>query len=1046
MNPTFPLGSDAMLLRIVFGATLLWLLAAAASAVASRSAAWRHRVWSLATLAALLLPAAALLLPKVRCGLIPPPTSVQEEPASTAHFPSQDSNFQANTELHPATAETLAPPMAADNAGESLPPPGGESYQRSADLSLPSTTTDLAQRTGSPRSWRWLWLAVFATPATWQFFMLLRALAIARGLVARSQSITDDRALGQLRRWANDLGWSGAIGLRESSETAVPLCCGLWRPTVLLPRDWRAWSDEWLHAALGHEVAHIVRRDVAWQLLVRVACGLYWFHPLAWIAAWRMRVERELACDDVVLAAGQPPAAYARVLVELAGRLLTREAKAGADLALPMAAPSWLEQRVRAALAKEVSRLPVSRAARWALGLFAAAGVIVAGSFSPFSSVVVAPAPALADEPLPRDTQPAPAIHPDYMQLRGQVVDAEDRPVADFPVTQVNSSARPHTRTDADGNFTLTIPRSNRESVQLLAGDAGAWRQGWFSRWREERRDLPEPKIKLQKTRAVLLKVIDAEGRPVKLARVGVGVRYATLNEQISGEEGESTLLVPAGLPLYYVYAYKEDLGLDYFHFNAPDELRRAERIDQHHAERIVLKLAGAHVVRVRAVDEHDKPLPGVLVYPTAIDLPRKAGALNATLPPKLTGDDGTAEFREMPAHVRQGWHFRGERFGYQQQEYATLKVGDPGDVATLRMRAQVLVSGSVKHGDGTPAAGAVVRIDERNSSAETICNEEGKFEKYVGLDRHCRFVAQLGGEISAEATAFIRPPHEMKPIELKLSPGARVFGTLRDPKGKLPVAGEFVSLAFLPREDDDGRDLPPLSYTAKTNDAGQYELLVGPGKYRLTGWNVMDALELEVGEGQELKRDLRSKREPPVELKVTVVLASDHSRRIAGAMIDGVRTTRGPQGATFSGVADDDGQFTVDRSPEPMLLLATSPDRKLGGLQMIAADTAEIEIALAPTASARGRLIGRGGPRVDEKVQAVIALGGPGPRDRFSFSGFGASTRTDAKGEFTLNGLVVGGHYLLQHDDEAFDPTFRGLGELKPERAEVIDLGDLAP
>ncbi|HHH75886.1 MAG TPA: M56 family metallopeptidase, partial [Phycisphaerae bacterium] len=59
-------------------------------------------------------------------------------------------------------------------------------------------------------------------------------------------------------------------------------------------------ANELKHVFL-HELAHLNRRDIAVDLLASVLCRLHWFNPLIWMAAGRMRVERELACDEVVL-------------------------------------------------------------------------------------------------------------------------------------------------------------------------------------------------------------------------------------------------------------------------------------------------------------------------------------------------------------------------------------------------------------------------------------------------------------------------------------------------------------------------------------------------------------------------------------------------------------------------------------------------------------------------------------------------------------------------------------------------------------------------
>ncbi len=98
---------------------------------------------------------------------------------------------------------------------------------------------------------------------------------------------------------------------------------------------------------LLHELAHVARLDCLTQTLAMVACAMYWFHPAAWWAARRLRVERELACDDRVIAAGTEPREYAGHLLEIAYALGASRAPA---LAVTMARRGQLESRLLAAL------------------------------------------------------------------------------------------------------------------------------------------------------------------------------------------------------------------------------------------------------------------------------------------------------------------------------------------------------------------------------------------------------------------------------------------------------------------------------------------------------------------------------------------------------------------------------------------------------------------------------------------------------------------------------------------------------------------------
>jgi hypothetical protein len=142
---------------------------------------------------------------------------------------------------------------------------------------------------------------------------------------------------------------------------------------ILLPADARRWSPQQRRSFLIHEIGHVRRMDCAIQELAHACCALYWFHPGAWLAAERLRIERERACDDLVLEDGAPAGRYAESLLEVvrASRWIHR---AHALAAASMATPSRLEERIRAILdVSQNRRRPSRRAARVASAL--AAGI-----------------------------------------------------------------------------------------------------------------------------------------------------------------------------------------------------------------------------------------------------------------------------------------------------------------------------------------------------------------------------------------------------------------------------------------------------------------------------------------------------------------------------------------------------------------------------------------------------------------------------------------------------------------------------------------------
>ena len=110
---------------------------------------------------------------------------------------------------------------------------------------------------------------------------------------------------------------------------------------------------------LAHELAHVKRRDCFTQAMAHLACAAYWFNPLVWIAARRLRAERESACDDLVLAAGTRGSDYAEHLLDIA-----RSLRSGAWptwSAVTMAHRSQLEGRLMAILNPALPRRSPTR-------------------------------------------------------------------------------------------------------------------------------------------------------------------------------------------------------------------------------------------------------------------------------------------------------------------------------------------------------------------------------------------------------------------------------------------------------------------------------------------------------------------------------------------------------------------------------------------------------------------------------------------------------------------------------------------------------------
>ena len=188
--------------------------------------------------------------------------------------------------------------------------------------------------------------------AAWVVGVVLVLLSITSGQLRlhrfsrRTQAVHDAAWMTLLKEACETLQLRRVLTLLQPAENLMPLTWGWWRPVVLLPAEADNWPLERRRIVLLHELAHVKRWDCLTQPAANIVCALFWFNPLVWLAARRMCVERERACDDLVLNSGCKASEYAGHLVDIAQSFRRIPQVA----AIAMARQSGLEQRVEAIL------------------------------------------------------------------------------------------------------------------------------------------------------------------------------------------------------------------------------------------------------------------------------------------------------------------------------------------------------------------------------------------------------------------------------------------------------------------------------------------------------------------------------------------------------------------------------------------------------------------------------------------------------------------------------------------------------------------------
>jgi beta-lactamase regulating signal transducer with metallopeptidase domain len=186
---------------------------------------------------------------------------------------------------------------------------------------------------------------------------VLGHIALAR-LARRQGAEVPANWTSALHAAACGMGLRRDVQLLINERITAPVTAGWLRPVILLPSDAERWSGERRRVVLVHELAHVARADYLAQLVATFASALFWFHPLVWMAAARLRLEAEQSADDRVLAAGTTGVVYASHLLEIARAASAPRLVAG--VAVGIVRSSRLESRFRAMLDADRSRAPLS--------------------------------------------------------------------------------------------------------------------------------------------------------------------------------------------------------------------------------------------------------------------------------------------------------------------------------------------------------------------------------------------------------------------------------------------------------------------------------------------------------------------------------------------------------------------------------------------------------------------------------------------------------------------------------------------------------------
>jgi len=275
---------------------ILWqsaILVAVAALIASwlrrSSPVVRNWLWQIVAIKLLLMPFWTLAVPMPNWSLsarsLPAATSLEtQSPALPADFPLALSGTESTGTAQPPAQPVPQPMLAA---------------MRQV-------------------SWQWWLLFGWCVVVVAQFAVVGRQHLMLRRLLRAAAPAREP-----LRALIADL--AAQIGLRRVPVAVVSdadcsfFACGAWRPVLVLPQSLLTTLDTGqLRQVLLHELAHVKRFDLIFGWPAEIARRLFFFNPLVYWVANRIRLERELACDQLaMIGSGRGPSDYINTLVHV---------------------------------------------------------------------------------------------------------------------------------------------------------------------------------------------------------------------------------------------------------------------------------------------------------------------------------------------------------------------------------------------------------------------------------------------------------------------------------------------------------------------------------------------------------------------------------------------------------------------------------------------------------------------------------------------------------------------------------------------------------
>jgi beta-lactamase regulating signal transducer with metallopeptidase domain len=584
-----------------------------------------------------------------------------------------------------------------------------------------------------------------------------------------------------------------------SSVAKIPLTIGVFRSTIVLPKCCGEWSQSKLEMVLLHELAHVERRDVFWQLLMRMACCVTWFNPLVWRAARNSIAERERACDDLVLSTGITAAAYGQSLVEIASDINSRiHALSGV---VSMAEPP-LQVRLKAILDKSIFRNPIRSRTRGAMATFFLACGFALGIIRPIANPVAAVSPSVTnfvpDTSLTSPLESAPVSETALLQAQegvdgavtGIIVRASDgSPVPDATVI-IHTGRNNKTTSDAQGRFRLENIEPSSYAYRLWAYQGNLVSEAVEVKSAEaedpKTAKFAPARVEMKEGRKVRFEVRSAD---TQMPLDGANVRFGYPDRRLATTDKDGIAMVEGLMPTWIFDGYNVTV-------ECTEYARSAIQLPHNLSEPITefkVALSSGGIVQGQVVDDEGQPLGDVgIVY-------RLANGSGFYGDVYRTKTDGKFLNRFLP--LGEEIKISAEKNGYISEE-TRISLSEKQRESDLQFTLRSLpkgwsIVGQVVNEQDKPISNATVTNvgNSSNQMRDTKTDNEGRFalNNLDISDSNLRICVYAKGHSPQSFYAKRDDAGSPESIRVVMKPGRSIHGRIILENGQ-PAVGAVIS------------------------------------------------------------------------------------------------------------------------------------------------------------------------------------------------------------------------------------------------------------